>query len=92
MICTSVNASATLLLGGLLSKRDHELVPAHAVLSRSEVTTLLNTLGLNPNNLPKILLNDPQVTKIGAKVGDVIEIERVDFGKSFKYYRLVVQS
>ena len=74
-----------------MSKRDHELVPEHKVMSHTEANSLLNTLGVSANNLPKILLSDPQVQKIGAKVGDIIEIEREDFGKSFKYYRVVIQ-
>jgi len=51
---------------------------------------LLSSLSLGLNNLPKILLNDAQSKKLGAKVGDVIEIEREEFGKSYKHYRYVV--
>ena len=73
-----------------MSKREHELVPVHKIMSHTEVSALLATLGLSLNNLPKILVEDPQVKKIGAKVGDVLEIEREDFGKSYKHYRYVV--
>lgn len=73
-----------------MSKREHELVPTHRLLSRNEVNSLLNTLGLTVNNLPKILVDDPQAKKIGAKAGDVIEIDREDFGHRHMYYRYVV--
>lgn len=74
-----------------MSKREHELVPAHRVLSRSDVNALLSVLNLMVSNLPKILVSDPQAKKLGAKAGDVIEIEREDFGKDYKYYRHVVE-
>lgn len=74
-----------------MSKREHELVPEHRIMSHNEANSLLDSLGVSTNNLPKILVSDPQVKKIGAKIGDIIEIEREDFGKSFKYYRFVVQ-
>ena len=73
-------------------KRDHELVPVHRVMSGSEVDELLKTLGIKISNLPKLLVEDPQAKKIGAKVGDVLEIDRDDFGKQYKYYRQVVES
>ncbi|MGC8547817.1 MAG: DNA-directed RNA polymerase subunit RpoH/Rpb5 C-terminal domain-containing protein [Candidatus Micrarchaeia archaeon] len=66
---------------------NHYLVPPHRVLSQQEVEQVLNKLGLSVQNLPKILANDPQVVKLKAKVGNVIEIDR---GKEGKYYRLVV--
>ena len=73
-----------------MSKRDHELVPVHRVMSRNEVNELLDTLGLGLSNLPKILVDDPQAKKLEAKIGDVLEIDRTDFGKDSKHYRHVV--
>ncbi len=88
----SDKASVNLLLGlgGLLVKRDHELVPVHRILSGKEVSQLLASMGIGIGNLPKILIDDPQAKKIGANVGDVLELDRQDFGKSYKYYRHVV--
>lgn len=75
-----------------MSKRDHELVPAHRVMSKKEVETLLAAMGINVTNLPRILVTDPQTVKLKAKAGDVLEIEREDFGKKYSYYRLVSES
>jgi DNA-directed RNA polymerase subunit H (RpoH/RPB5) len=61
-------------------------------MSESEINELLEKMGITANNLPKILLTDPQAKKISAKVGDVIEIEREDLGIQYKYYRQVVPS
>ncbi|MGC8676246.1 MAG: DNA-directed RNA polymerase subunit RpoH/Rpb5 C-terminal domain-containing protein [Candidatus Micrarchaeia archaeon] len=65
---------------------DHYLVPPHKVLGQSETEKVLRSLHVALNNLPKIFVDDPQAKKIGAKIGQVIEIDR---GKN-KYYRLVV--
>lgn len=74
-----------------MSKREHDLVPTHRIMSRNEVNSLLASLGITLSNLPKILVNDPQAKKLGAKAGDVLEIDREDFGKAYTYYRLVVE-
>jgi len=86
------SASIILLLGVFLIKREHELVPVHRIMNKSEIEELLNKLGLKVSNLPKILFSDPQARKIGAQVGDVLEIDRDDFGKQYKYYRQVAES
>ena len=75
-----------------MPKREHELVPLHRIMSRTEVKEMLNSLSLTANNLPKMLITDAQSKKLSAKVGDVIEIEREDAGKSYKHYRHVVES
>ncbi len=74
-----------------MSKREHELVPTHKVISHSDANSMLASFGISVYNLPKILVDDPQAKKLGAKAGDIIEIEREDFGKSYKYYRHVVE-
>jgi DNA-directed RNA polymerase subunit H len=73
-----------------LSKREHELVPLHRIMSKTEVSELTSEMGITVNNLPKVLVTDPQAVKIEAKAGDVLEISRDDFGRKYKYYRLVV--
>lgn len=35
---------------------------------------------------------DPQAKRAGAKVGDVVEVDRDDLGKESKMYKLIVQS
>jgi DNA-directed RNA polymerase subunit H len=83
-------ASLTLLLGVFLVKREHELVPAHRIMSKTDVSELLTKMGVGLNNLPKIQLSDPQVKKLEAKVGDVIAISRNDYGREYMHYRIVV--
>ena len=74
-----------------MSKREHDLVPTHRILSRTEVNEVLSSLGITVGNLPEILASDSQAKKAEAKDGDVLEIDREDFGKSYKYYRHVVE-
>nr|WP_282730373.1 DNA-directed RNA polymerase subunit H [Methanobacterium alcaliphilum] len=68
----------------------HELVPDHAVLSKSEVNKVLKKLDIHPEQLPRINLDDPVVKAIGANSGDILEITRksATAGK-FITYRLV---
>ncbi|MGA3020418.1 MAG: DNA-directed RNA polymerase subunit RpoH/Rpb5 C-terminal domain-containing protein [Candidatus Micrarchaeales archaeon] len=73
-------------------KREHELVPPHRIMSRTEINELTETMGMSISNLPKILVSDPQAKKLEAKAGDVIEISRNDSGNSYKYWRCVVES
>ena len=71
---------------------DHILVPKHEILSEKEKKALLKKYKISEKQLPKILLSDPVVKEIGAKVGDVIKITRESLvaGKSI-YYRIVVK-
>lgn len=65
----------------------------HRILSRDEINTLLNEeLYCRLINLPKILQSDVQCTWLGAKIGDVIEIEITnDINGRALHYRVVVQ-
>lgn len=69
----------------------HELVPAHEVLSEKDAKEFLKKFNITKGQLPKILLSDPAVKKIEAKAGDVIKITRNSRtgGKSY-FYRVVV--
>lgn len=69
----------------------HGLVPKHEVLSEDELKALLERYNITKGQLPKILVNDPVVKKIKAKVGDVVRITRESktAGKSV-VYRVVV--
>ncbi len=55
---------------------DHFLVPKHVALSDQEAEKVLNKFGINRDQLPKILITDPCVKVIGAKVGAILQIER----------------
>jgi DNA-directed RNA polymerase subunit H len=67
------------------------LVPKHEVLSEEELKALLERYNITKGQLPKILITDPVVKKIKAKVGDVVRITRESktAGKSV-VYRVVV--
>ncbi len=56
--------------------QDHILVPKHEILSDEEKEELLKILGIRPEQLPKIRVDDPIAKEIGAKVGDIIRIIR----------------
>jgi len=70
---------------------EHELVPEHRILSLEEAIEVLRKLGVPPNKLPRISINDPIVQLLGAKPGDIIEIRRKSptAGEAI-YYRIVV--
>ncbi len=69
----------------------HEMVPKHRVLSEEEKEEVLKRYNAKLMDLPRILVSDPVVRRLGAKPGDVIEIIRKSptAGES-KYYRVVV--
>ena len=70
----------------------HRLVPKHRIMSEKEVEELLKKYGVTKDKLPKILISDPVVKAIGAKIGDVIEITRKSpIAGQTKYYRVVVR-
>lgn len=70
---------------------EHELVPQHRILSPEEKREVLSRYGVQPQQLPYILVTDPVVKELGAKPGDIIEIKRKSptAGEAL-YYRLVV--
>ena len=81
-----------LVLGvSLANKSNHEMVPAHQILKLKDVNDLLKEKNIQLENLPKILENDPQCKRLGAKPGHVIKIERNDNGNPYLYYRVVVE-
>lgn len=54
----------------------HELVPVHEFASEIEVQEMMDKYAIDVKQLPKILVGDPAVQLLGAKVGDVIKIVR----------------
>ena len=69
----------------------HQLVPDHAILSKTEANKIIKQLKVNREHLPKIKVDDPVVKEIGAKSGDILKITRKSHtaGK-FITYRLVL--
>ncbi len=51
---------------------NHILVPKYEILNEEQIDELKKWY-IDPNTLPKILENDPQMVWLGAKVGDVIK-------------------
>ena len=49
--------------------QDHELVPAHILLSPEESEEMLKSYCVDSAQLPKIHATDPVVKEIGGKVG-----------------------
>ncbi len=71
----------------------HDLVPKHVIAPKDEVNMVLEYYGIDKTKLPRIRREDPGVKVLGAKIGQVIRIERESqtAGRTF-YYRLVVDS
>ena len=76
----------------LADKSNHDYVPLHEVLGEKEAVEALKKFGLEKQNLPRILVTDPQVVKLGARSGQVVRIHRNDNGNKYFYYRLVVDA
>jgi len=55
---------------------DHILVPTHTVISDKDKEALLKQYNIELKDLPKILVKDPALDDLKAKVSDVIKIER----------------
>ncbi len=70
----------------------HVLVPKHEVISKEEKDSLLQSLNITEDKLPKILDSDAVVKAIEANVGDVIKVTRKSptAGEAI-YYRIVVE-
>ncbi|HDD46114.1 MAG TPA: DNA-directed RNA polymerase subunit H [Candidatus Aenigmarchaeota archaeon] len=70
----------------------HDLVPDFRILSENEKKELLERLRVSEDKLPKILESDVIVKRLGAKVGDVLEIKRKSPTAGIAlYYRIVVK-
>ena len=71
----------------------HVLVPKHTKLSDSDKSKLLEKFNVDPFSLPKIFIDDPAIAKLGAKVGDIIKIERKSkTAGATAYYRIVFEA
>lgn len=68
------------------------MVPKHIILNKEEEKEVLDKFSIKPENLPKILINDPVVKEIGAKEGNILKIIRKSktAGTSL-YYRIVIK-
>ena len=81
-----------MLILGIIFAIDHLLVPKFRVMKPEEVEKLLKKLKNTKKQLPKILKTDPMLKGSEAKIGDVIEIERIEEnGVKYLYYRVVTK-
>jgi DNA-directed RNA polymerase subunit H len=65
----------------------HELIPQHKLLSVKDAEEVLATFRVSRHQIPKIFAKDPALAGLGAKVGQIVEVTRLDDSKC---YRLVV--
>ena len=86
-----------LFLGDMLVDKEfnvltHNLVPKHIILKDDERKEVLEKFNIIPEQLPKILKNDPAAKEINAEEGDMIKIIRDSptAGVSV-YYRFVIK-
>ncbi len=68
------------------------LVVKHSILSESEAKKVSKRFKTPLEKFPRILESDPQAVKIGAKIGQLIEISRRDPTGDYLYYRLVAKN
>ncbi|MDF1539972.1 MAG: DNA-directed RNA polymerase subunit H [Candidatus Thorarchaeota archaeon] len=70
----------------------HDIVPMHVIASPEEVQLVVKHYGIKKTQLPRIAREDAAARVLGAKIGDVVRIERESptAGKVY-YYRLVVE-
>ena len=68
-----------------------ELIPEHKLLSESETKKVMKEFGIPLDKFPKILESDAQAVKLGAKLGQLIEITRIEQAGKYSYYRYVVR-
>ncbi|MFH1788908.1 MAG: DNA-directed RNA polymerase subunit H [Candidatus Altiarchaeota archaeon] len=70
---------------------DNILVPKHEVMTPEEVEEVLVKFKASKNDLPRIKVDDPALSKLEVQKGDVIKITRKNpvIGHSL-YYRVVI--
>ncbi|MEF8879640.1 MAG: DNA-directed RNA polymerase subunit H [Candidatus Thermoplasmatota archaeon] len=71
----------------------HKLVPHHKIISKDEEKKLLKEHNIEPDQLPKILKDDPVAVSIGAKPGSILKVVRESqTADEAVAYRLVVET
>ena len=67
------------------------MVPKHEILTKLDKKELLENLGIPDRGLPKVLLTDPALRNLDAKINDVVKITRKSQTAGYStYYRVVV--
>ncbi len=71
----------------------HDLIPKHEIISKEEEEKLFEKYDITPDQLPKILAEDPVSLSIGAEPGQILKITRKSHtAKEAITYRVVVES
>jgi len=70
---------------------DHYLVPKHEIVPKEKQEEILVKYGIDTEKLPEINKEDPAVSEINARIGDIIKITRKSptAGKAI-FFRVVV--
>ncbi|MEM2909309.1 MAG: DNA-directed RNA polymerase subunit RpoH/Rpb5 C-terminal domain-containing protein [Candidatus Bilamarchaeaceae archaeon] len=76
---------------GELDVLSYWLMPKMEILSEDAKKRVLQRFGIVEDQLPKFKASDPAVRALGAKIGDVIQIERNDTSGKYYAYRVVVE-
>lgn len=73
-------------------KLENTLVPKHEILDGKEAEKILEFYKITSNELPRIRKDDPAISEMKPKVGDIIQISRKSqsAGNAF-YYRVVIE-
>jgi DNA-directed RNA polymerase subunit H len=66
----------------------HELIPEHVLLSKENSEKILAEYKVSRLQIPKIKAKDPALLGKGAKVGQIVEIKRLD---GSQHFRLVIE-
>lgn len=68
----------------------HILQPKHIKLREEEALKLLAKYNITKDQLPKIKHNDPAISELDVKKGDIIKILRKSEKGETEYYRVVI--
>ena len=73
------------------SLMDHENVPFHEIVSAEETGAVLAKYGVNRDQMPVLMADDPIAQELQAKRGDLIRIYRKSPTAGISvYYRVVL--
>ncbi|AJF63058.1 MAG: DNA-directed RNA polymerase, subunit H [archaeon GW2011_AR20] len=69
----------------------HEFVPRHIKLTEEQTEEVLKKFNISKKQLPRVLKEDPALSKLDVKKGDVVKITRKSptTGES-EFYRVVI--
>lgn len=73
-----------------ISIHKHNLIPEHSICSAKEKEQILKKYSLNEKDFPKISIKDAGISKLNAKVKDMIKIERKDDSTGTTHFYRVV--